>query len=106
MKMMMLNWKCRSIGWFGIHSVRETLGDAVLCGVCGFLYGIIFGGLGAQVCHETSRIFWIAGISALGGCAMGTLFGVLGNVFQSHKSTSIGQGEPGVRRSSNATAIS
>lgn len=65
MKTILLNW------------AGFAIGDAALCAVCGFLYGLVFGGIGAKVHHDFPTILTIAGSTALVGFGIG----IVGSVF-------------------------
>ena len=73
--------------------VRVTALDAVLGAVCGGLYGMVFGGLGALVHNEAWRLFSIAGRCALAGFAVGASLGLLRSVFEK-KSAMAAEGPP------------
>ena len=63
----MLNRNLRKLLSLGYHAIRVTFADAVLCAACGALYGIVFGGFGAQARNELtlSGVFSIGGRSAM-----------------------------------------
>jgi hypothetical protein len=78
-----LKWTSQTIGWLRTDFVCETFGDAVLLGICGFLYGFVFMGMGEQVRHEFGgwAVFWFAGRCGLGSCILGALIGLPRRMF-------------------------
>ena len=82
MKTFMLNQNCRKLLSLGHYAVRVTFADAVLCAVCGALYGIVLGGFGAQARNTltVSGIFSMGGTCAMVGFAVGAAIGVFGEV--------------------------
>ena len=82
MNVLMLNRKCHQFVSFGIYAVRVIFADAVLCAVCGALYGIVFGGFGAQARNQltVSGIFSIAATCGMIGFAIGALIGTVREV--------------------------
>ncbi len=91
---------------FAVSGIRTTGPDALLGAACGALYGMVFGGFGALVRDDVSRILLIAGICALAGFAVGAAAGAMRGLFEKSKtksaadsSGSFGQAEaPNTRR--------
>ena len=80
MTVFMFNQKCKNLMAIGIHAVRVTFADAVLCAVCGALYGMVFGGFGAQVRHDFSGMYAFTGSCATVGFAIGVAIGAFHEV--------------------------
>lgn len=57
--------------------VRMTALDALLGATCGALFGMVFGGFGAVIHHDTLRIILIIGNCALAGLVLGALTGAM-----------------------------
>ena len=87
MNTFMLNRNFRKLLSLGNYAVRVTFADAVLCAVCGALYGIVFGGFGAQARNELtlSGVFSIGGTCAMIGFAIGATVAALKEVSRVRK---------------------
>ena len=79
MNKLMLNQKCGKLVSSGAHAVRVMCADAILCAVCLGLYGMVFGGLRAQVRYEltTSGLVSITGTWAAIGLVIGASVGIV-----------------------------
>lgn|GEM_PF-6920221 len=82
MNAIMLKQMCHKLMLLGVHAIRVTFADGILCGACGALYGIVFGGFGAQARNEMtlSSLFFIGGLCAIIGFAIGAAVGVFNEV--------------------------
>jgi hypothetical protein len=71
---------------FACHAFSAMIGDAILCAIAGALYGIVFGGFGAQTRDELT----MSGMLVLGttcgifGFAVGAVIGMIRELTQIH----------------------
>ncbi len=72
-----MNPKCRNLMSFGIHAIRVTFADAILCAVSGALFGMVWGGFCAQARHDQTAIYTSTGIYAFVGFLIGATVGAL-----------------------------
>ncbi len=82
MNVFLSNRVCRKLIVLGNHVVRVTFADAVLCAVCGMLYGTVLGGFGAQARNQLSHseLLSMAGYYAAIGFTIGMAVGFVREV--------------------------
>jgi hypothetical protein len=64
-----------SMSWAALSVIYSSAVDALLCGACGGLYGLVYAGIGAGLHGEMWRLVASAGYFALCGTIIGAMLG-------------------------------
>ena len=80
--------KCHKLVSSGIHAIRVTFADTILCAGCGGLYGMVFGSFGAQARNEltVSGMLTITGTWAMYGVVMAVAMGLVREILRVRRS--------------------